>query len=195
MQSGGTRGDAGAWWCPAGAVPVGRPAGRCGWWALAGGKPPVGRGLVALGCLWSCSCVVLGTAEQCPCLWLAPCVPAELPGGAVPGGHPLGRSGVYESAPAPLRSTSMLVSACLWAHWGQPHPAEHCPASQPAGARVPSPSQAGAGPAEAARPAAGGKAERGAIKGSAPRRLVPSRLAPGPVFGLLKACLQLVSSR
>lgn len=164
-------------WCPAGAVLGGRPAG----WAPAGGKPPMGRGFMALVCLWSCSCVVLGTAEQCPCLCLAPRALTELPAGAVPGGHPLARSGVYEH-------TLMLVSASLGILGpASPHRALPCLAAPWC------PCQAS--PLMPSHPAAGGKAERGAIKGSTSRRLLPPRLAPGPVFGLLKTCLQLVSSR
>lgn len=99
--------------------------------------------------------------------------------------HPLGRSGVYEH-------TLMLGSASLGILGpASPHRALPCLAAPwcPLQARrVPA-------PLRPPRPAAGGKAERGAIKGSTWRRLLPSRLAPGPVFGLLKTCLQLVSSR
>lgn len=97
----------------------------------------------------------------------------------------LGRSGVYEH-------TLMLGSASLGILGpASPHRALPCLAAPwcPLQARrVPA-------PLRPPRPAAGGKAERGAIKGSTWRRLLPSRLAPGPVFGLLKTCLQLVSSR
>lgn len=97
----------------------------------------------------------------------------------------LGRSGVYEH-------TLMLVPASL----GTLGPASPCRALPCLAApRCPRRARWVPAPLRPPRPAAGGKAERGAIKGSTWRRLLPSRLAPGPVFGLLKTCLQLVSSR